>query len=111
MSVVGAFTKMDLTKLRTYLFIGLVGLLIAMLINIFVDSDSFDFLISIVGVLIFTGLTAADTQKIVRMSSDPSLDGSDSALLTRLSIIGALTLYLDFLNLFLFLLRIFGRSR
>lgn len=109
MSIVGAFTKMDLTKLRTYLFIGLIGLLIAMLINIFVGSDTFDFAISIIGVVIFTGLTAADTQKIVRMASDPQLQGDDSALLTRLSIIGALTLYLDFLNLFLFLLRIFGR--
>jgi FtsH-binding integral membrane protein len=111
MSVVGAFTKMDLTNLRTYLFIGLIGLLLAVLINIFVGSDTFDFVISIIGVLIFTGLTAADTQKIVRLSADPRLEGDGGALLARLSIIGALTLYLDFLNLFLFLLRIFGRSR
>ena len=110
MSVVGAVTKLDLTKLRTYLFIGLIGLLIAMLINIFARSDTFDYLISIVGVVIFTGLTAADTQKIVRLASDPRLEGG-GALMARLSIIGALTLYLDFLNLFLFLVRILGRRQ
>ena len=111
MSVVGAFTSMDLTAIRTYLFIGLIGLLIAMLINAFVGSDTFEYVISAIGVLIFTGLTAADTQKIVRLASDPRLQGDDSALLTRLSIRGALTLYLDFINLFLFLLRIFGRRQ
>ena len=111
MSIVGAFTKLDLTQARTYLFIGLIGLLIAMLINIFVGSDTFDIVISIIGVVIFTGLTAADTQKIVRMSADPRLEGDGGALLARLSIIGALMLYLDFLNLFLFLLRIFGRRQ
>jgi FtsH-binding integral membrane protein len=111
MSIVGAFTKLDLTKLSTYLFIGLIGLLIAMLINIFIGSDTFELVISLLGVVIFTGLTAADTQKIVRMSSDPRLQGDDGALLARLSIIGALSLYLDFLNLFLFLLRIFGRRQ
>jgi FtsH-binding integral membrane protein len=111
MSVVGAFTKLDLTKLNTYLFIGLIGLLIAMLINIFVGSDTFEFVISIIGVVIFTGLTASDTQKIVRMASDPRLEGDGNVLLARLSIMGALTLYLDFLNLFLFLLRILGRRQ
>jgi uncharacterized protein len=111
MSVVGAFTKLDLTKIGTYLIIGLIGLLIAMLINIFVGSDTFEFVISVVGVLIFTGLTAADTQKIVRLAADPRLEGDGGVLLARLSIIGALTLYLDFLNLFLFLLRIFGRRQ
>jgi FtsH-binding integral membrane protein len=111
MTIVGAFTKADLTKMGTYLFIGLIGLLIAMLINIFIGSDTFDFIISILGVVIFTGLTARDTQKIVRMASNPNLQGDGSVLLARLSIISALTLYLDFLNLFLFLLRIFGRNR
>ena len=111
MSIVGAFTKLDLTNVRTYLFIGLIGLLVAMLINIFLGSDTFDIVISIIGVLIFTGLTAADTQKIVRLSSDPRLEGDGGVLLARLSIIGALMLYLDFLNLFLFLLRIFGRRQ
>jgi uncharacterized protein len=111
MSVVGAFTRMDLTKLSTYLFIGLIGLLIAMLINIFLLSDTFEFVISALGVLIFTGLTAADTQKLVRLASDPRIEADGGALLARLSIMGALTLYLDFLNLFLFLLRIFGRRQ
>jgi FtsH-binding integral membrane protein len=111
MTIVGAFTTLDLTKVRTYLFIGLIGLLVAMLINIFIGSDTFDIVISIIGVVIFTGLTAADTQKIVRLSSDPRLEGDGGALLARLSILGALMLYLDFLNLFLFLLRIFGRRQ
>jgi FtsH-binding integral membrane protein len=111
MTIIGAFTKLDLTKVGTYLIIGLIGLLIAMLINIFISSDTFDIVISIIGVVIFTGLTAADTQKIVRMSSDPLLEGDGGVLLARLSIIGALMLYLDFLNLFLFLLRIFGRRQ
>lgn len=111
MTLVGAFTKLDLTKLSTYLFIGLIGLIIAMLINLFIGSDTFELVISLIGVAIFTGLTAADTQKIVRMSADPRLSGDGGALLARLSIMGALSLYLDFLNLFLFLLRIFGRRQ
>ena len=86
-----------------------IGLLIAMLINAFVGSDTFEYVISAVGVVIFTGLTASDTQKIVRLAADPRLAGDGGALLARLSIIGALMLYLDFLNLFLFLLRIMGR--
>jgi FtsH-binding integral membrane protein len=68
MSIVGAFTKADLTKMGTYLFIGLIGLLIAMLINIFLRSDTFDYIISAFGVVIFTGLAATDTQKIVRLA-------------------------------------------
>ena len=110
MSLVGIFTKADLTKMGTYLFIGLIGILIAMVINIFLRSGTMDFIISIIGVLIFTGLTAYDTQKIVRLSRDPNIQDSDGSLLTKLSIMGALALYLDFLNLFLFLLRIFGRD-
>jgi len=110
MSFVGIFTKADLTKMGTYLFIGLIGILIAMLINIFLHSGALDFVISIIGVIIFTGLTAHDTQKIVRMSRDPNIQGSEGSLMTKLSIMGALALYLDFLNLFLFLLRIFGRK-
>ena len=110
MSLVGIFTKADLTKMGTYLFIGLIGILIAMVVNIFLRSGTMDFIISIIGVLIFTGLTAYDTQKIVRMSRDPQIQASGESLLTKLSIMGALALYLDFLNLFLFLLRIFGRD-
>ena len=110
MSLVGVFTKADLTKLGTYLFIGLIGIIIAMVINIFLRSSMMDLIISIIGVIIFTGLTAHDTQKIVQMSRDPRIQGSEGSLLTKLSIMGALALYLDFVNLFLFLLRIFGRN-
>lgn len=111
MTIVGLTTKMDLTKWGTFLFMGLIGLLIAMLINIFFRSSAFDFIISIVGVLLFTGLTAYDTQKIVRMASDPRIQADESGLMGRLSVLGALSLYLDFLNLFLFILRLMGRRR
>ncbi|HYX49807.1 MAG TPA: Bax inhibitor-1/YccA family protein [Ktedonobacteraceae bacterium] len=111
MSIVGITTKADLTKLGTYLIIGLVGIIIAMFINFFLRSNTFDFIISILGVIIFTGLTAYDTQKIARLAADPRIEGEGSQLAGKLSILGALTLYLDFLNLFLFLLRIFGRSQ
>ena len=110
MSIVGFTTKADLSKLGTYLIIGLFGIIIAMFINFFFRSSAFDFVISIIGVIIFTGLTAYDTQKIARLASDPRIEGQGSQLAGKLSILGALTLYLDFLNLFLFLLRIFGRS-
>ena len=110
MSIVGLTTKADLSKLGTYLIIGLVGIIIAMFINFFLRSSAFDFVISIVGVIIFTGLTAYDTQKIARLAADPRIEGEGSQLAGKLSILGALMLYLDFLNLFLFLLRIFGRS-
>ena len=111
MTLVGMFTKADLTKLGTYLFIGLIGVIIALLINIFLRSSVMDLIVSIIGVVIFTGLTAYDTQKLTRMARDPRLQNSGEAVMTRLSILGALALYLDFLNLFLFLLRIFGRNR
>ena len=110
MSIVGFTTKVDLTKLGTYLIIGLFGIIIAMIINFFFRSNTFDYIISIIGVIIFTGLTAYDTQKISRLASDPRIEGEGSQLAGKLSILGALMLYLDFLNLFLFLLRIFGRS-
>jgi FtsH-binding integral membrane protein len=110
MSVVGLVTKADLTKLGTYLFIGLIGILIAMLINIFMRSSMLDLIISVIGVIIFTGLTAHDTQKIANMARDPRFAQAESGVMTKLSILGALALYLDFLNLFLFLLRIFGRD-
>lgn len=111
MSFVGLFTKADLSKWRTYLFIGLIGLLIALLINVFLRSSAFDLAISVFGVLLFTALTAYDTQQIARMASDPNLTGEDAALMRRLTIVGALKLYLDFINLFLYLLRLLGRGR
>ena len=111
MSLVGMFTKADLTKMGTYLFIGLIGIIIAMIINFFLKSSMMDLIISIIGVIIFTGLTAYDTQKLVRLSRDPKIQSSEGAVVTKISIIGALAIYLDFLNLFLFLLRIFGRRQ
>jgi hypothetical protein len=111
MSIVGLTTKADLSKLGTYLIIGLFGIILAIFINFFFRSSAFDFIISIIGVIIFTGLTAYDTQKIARLAADPRIEGEGSQLAGKLSILGALTLYLDFLNLFLFLLRLFGRSQ
>ena len=111
MSIVGLTTKADLSKLGTYLVIGLFGVIVAIFINFFLRSSAFDFVISIIGVIIFTGLTAYDTQKIARLAADPRIEGEGSHLAGKLSILGALTLYLDFLNLFLFLLRLFGRSQ
>ena len=104
MSVYGYFTKSDLTKFGTYLIMALFGLIIASIVNIFVASSAFDWIISIAGVLIFTGLTAWDTQQIRRMS-EMSLDSATS---DKLATMGAFNLYLDFINLFLYILRIFG---
>lgn len=109
MSIYAMTTKRDLNKLGSYLFMGLWGLIIASLINMFFRSSGLDYLISFIGVGIFLGLTAWDTQKIIRMNEQYG-SAIDEETFTKLSIIGALSLYLDFLNLFLFLLRIFGRS-
>ncbi len=111
MSIVGLTTKADLSKFGAYLIIGLFGVILAFFINFFLRSRAFDFIISVIGVIIFTGLTAYDTQKIAGLAADPRIEGQGSHLAGKLSILGALTLYLDFLNLFLFLLRIFGRSQ
>jgi FtsH-binding integral membrane protein len=111
MSIVELTTKADLSKFGTYLIIGLFGIVLAIFINFFLRSSAFDFIISIIGVIIFTGLTAYDTQKIAQLAADPRIEGEGSQLAGKLSILGALTLYLDFLNLFLFLLRLFGRSQ
>jgi uncharacterized protein len=100
----GYFTKTDLTKLGSILFIGLIGIMIASLINIFMQSDSMGFIISILGVIIFTGLTAYDVQKIKNMGYMVE----EGSTFTKVAIMGALRLYLDFINLFLFLLRLFG---
>jgi FtsH-binding integral membrane protein len=110
MVVFGLTTKMDLMKYSTYFMIGLIGLVVAMVINIFLQSSMLEILISIVGVIIFTALTAYDTQKIKRMAESYEVQ-SDSGLAIKVSVYGALELYLDFINLFLFLLRLFGGSR
>ena len=105
MAVLGYTTKTDLSKMGTYLMMALIGIIIASVVNWFVGSSQLDYLISIGGVIIFTGLTAYDMQKIKRIGS--SLDSYDNNA-SKLAIMGALNLYLDFVNLFLFLLRIFG---
>lgn len=109
MAAIGSFTKADLSSLGRILFMALIGLIIATVVNVFfVKSGGFGLILSYVGVLIFVGLTAYDTQKIKKMliaADDISEDGQKIALL------GSLTLYLDFINLFLYLLRIFGSSR
>ncbi|MCE3260311.1 MAG: Inner rane protein YbhL [Bacteroidetes bacterium] len=105
MAIAGYTTKTDLTKLRNILFIGLIGIVIASLINMFMHSAQMDYIISIIGVIVFTGLTAYDVQKIKQMGEEA--DGS--TLTSKLGIMGALTLYMDFINLFMFLLRLFGR--
>jgi len=110
MSIYGYTTKADLTGWGTYLFAGLIGIVAAMVINWFVGSSALSLLISIGGVIVFTGLTAYDTQKIKKMSMNPELQ-SDGNMALKFSVLGALTLYLDFINLFLFLLRLFSGGR
>ena len=107
MAIAGYTTKTDLTKLGSLLMIGLIGLVIASLINLFTQSSGMDYIISILGVIIFTGLTAYDVQKIKNLG----YESNGSAVAGKLGIMGALTLYLDFINLFLFLLRLFGGKR
>ncbi len=110
MSLYAMTTKRDLNRIGSYLVMGMWGGLIGtMVLNMFIGSSGLDYLISFAGVAIFLGLTAWDTQKIVRWNQSYGTN-IDEETFTKLSIIGALSLYLDFLNLFLFLLRIFGRS-
>ena len=107
MSIYGYFTKSDLSKYGTYMVMALWGLIIAIVVNIFLKSSGLEWVISIVGVLLFTGLTAWDTQTVKRLSAA----NLDPQMADKLATMGALNLYLDFINLFLFLLRIFGGSR
>jgi len=105
MSVYGYFTSRDLSKIGSYLFMALIGLIIASVVNIFLHSSTMDWIISLAGVAIFIGLTAWDTQQIKAMALAAPYES-----MSRLATIGALSLYLDFINLFLYLLRIFGGS-
>ena len=104
LSLYGYTTKKDLSGFGTFLIMGLFGLIIASIVNIFLQSSAMGFAISVIGVLIFAGLTAYDTQKIKEMY----YDGDDVAVMGRKAIMGALTLYLDFINLFTFLLQFMG---
>jgi FtsH-binding integral membrane protein len=107
MSLYGYTTKRDLTGMGSFLFMGLIGIIIASIVNIFLQSGPLGFAISAIGVLVFVGLTAYDTQKIKEMY----YVGDDGTVAGRKAIMGALTLYLDFINLFLMLLRLFGDRR
>ena len=106
MSLYGLLTRRDLTSLGSFLFMGLIGIIIASVVNIFTKSSMVEFVISCVGVLVFLGLTAYDTQKLKVMGDMAPAD--DATAVRRGTIIGALTLYLDFINLFLMMLRLFG---
>ena len=103
MTIFGYVTRQDLSKIGSYLFMALLGLIVCILVNLFMQSSMFSLLISSAGVLIFVGLTAWDTQAIKRMcaEADPTMTG-------KVATMGALTLYLDFFNLFIHLLRFFG---
>ncbi|MFZ3357145.1 MAG: Bax inhibitor-1/YccA family protein [Xanthobacteraceae bacterium] len=107
MSLYGYTTQRDLTGVGSFMFMGLIGIVIAMLVNVFLKSSGLDWAISVLGVLIFVGLTAYDTQRIKEMYS-PMDDGTIAG---RKAVMGALSLYLDFINLFLMLLRLFGDRR
>ena len=108
MSFYGYVTKQDLSSIGKILFMALIGLIIATIVNLFVRSSMFDMILSYIGVVIFVGLTAWDTQKIKQMLL--MADGMDEGV-QKIALMGALSLYLDFINLFLYLLRIFGGNR
>ena len=108
MALYGYFTKKDLTSWGRFLFMALIGIIIASVVNIFVGSSGLSLIVSYIGVLVFVGLTAYDSQKIKEMLSTAANQGEG---MQKLALLGALTLYLDFINLFLHLLRILGSSR
>jgi FtsH-binding integral membrane protein len=107
LSLYGYTTRRDLSAMGSFLIMGVFGIVIAMLVNMFLQSSALQFAISVIGVLVFSGLTAYDTQKIKEMY----FEGDDVVVAGRKAIMGALTLYLDFLNLFMFLLQFMGSNR
>lgn len=109
MSLYGLYTKKDLTSMGSFMMMGLFGLIIAMVVNLFLGSGLMSMVISVIGVIIFLGLTAYDTQTLKEMGE--AVPQGDAAALRRGTIMGALTLYLDFINIFLMLLRLFGGGR
>ncbi len=110
MATYGFVTKKDLSSWGSFLFMGLIGIIIASVVNIFIGSSMMSWVISAIGVIVFTGLTAYDVQKINQLGGSGIMD-SGEAVIRKGVIMGALTLYLDFINLFLMLLRFFGASR
>ena len=106
MALYGYMTKRDLTRLGSLLFMALIGVIIATVVNIFLRSEILMWIITYAGIVLFVGLTAYDTQKVKQLAAQTA---HDEELSKKVSIIGALNLYLDFINLFLYLLRLFGR--
>jgi hypothetical protein len=106
-SIYGMVTQRDLTSMGSFFFMGLIGIIIASIVNMFIGSSAIAAVISYLGVFIFIGLTAYDTQKL-KMMAVTQPDGLDAAIVRKGSILGALTLYLDFINMFIFMLQIFG---
>ncbi len=109
LSIYGLTTKKDLTGMGTFMMMGVFGIIIASVVNMFMQSSAMNFVISVIGVVVFAGLTAYDSQKLRIMGEN--VPEGDEVALRRGTIMGALTLYLDFINLFLFLLRFMGSSR
>ena len=109
-SIYGWTTKKDLTSLGGFFMMGLIGIIIASLVNMFIRSSAMSMVVSYIGVIVFVGLTAYDTQKMKNMALTQP-DDLDGEVIRKGAILGALSLYLDFINLFLMLLRIFGQSR
>ena len=109
-SIYGMVTKRDLTSMGGFMMMGLIGIIIASVVNMFVKSSGMSLIISYIGVLVFVGLTAYDTQKLKHMAMTQP-DDAGAAVVRKGAIIGALTLYLDFINMFLMMLRIFGGGR
>lgn len=108
MAVMGYTTKQDLTSFGRLMMMGLFGIIIASLINMFMHSDTMEYVVSVIGVLVFTGLTAYDVQKLKYIGQGIEQEGVPAVEANKRSVMGALTLYLDFINLFLMLLRLFG---
>jgi len=111
MAFMGYTTKQDLTRFGRIMIMGLIGIIVASLINFFMQSPTMDYLISFIGVMIFTGLTAYDVQKLKNIGTGMQYANVPATDVKKASILGALNLYLDFINLFLFLLRLFGGRR
>jgi hypothetical protein len=109
-SIYGWTTKRDLTSLGGFLIMGLIGIIIATMANMFIQSSAMNMIVSYIGVIVFVGLTAYDTQKLKHMAQAQPAD-LEGAVIRKGAILGALSLYLDFINLFLMLLRIFGQGR
>ncbi len=111
MALMGYTTDKDLTSFGSLMLMGLVGIIIASMINLFLHSEAMAYVISIVGVAVFLGLTAYDVQKLKRIGAGLEVEGISAGDTRKLAIVGALSLYLDFINLFLIMLRLFGRRK